>query len=82
MTNLIEGFGFRDYKIPDDFKRVVVGFLTDSNPCFSGLEFYDSQGVQLLSVGSIKNKVETILDDDERIVGIASRIETESVTDF
>jgi hypothetical protein len=39
---------------------------------FYGIAFYDKQGNKLLSLGSIYNPVETILDDDERIVGIAS----------
>jgi len=55
---------------------VVVGFSSDDTDTrFKGIAFYDKQGTQLLSLGSIKNKVETILDDDERIVGIASRNE-------
>ena len=52
---------------------MIVGFKSDTK--FKGIAFYDKQGTQLLSLGSIKNKVETILDDDERIVGIASRNE-------
>jgi len=72
---LEENYNFTDYKIPDNFKRVVVGFYSDTDTRFKGIAFYDKQGTQLLSLGSIKNKVETILDDDERIVGIASRNE-------
>ncbi len=55
---------------------MVVGFLSDTDTRFCGVEFYDRQRTKLLSVGTIKNPVETILDDDERIVGIASRNES------
>jgi len=72
---LEENYNFTDYKIPDNFKRVVVGFSSDADTKFKGIAFYDKWGTKLLSLGSIKNKVETILDDDERIVGIASRNE-------
>jgi hypothetical protein len=63
-------------QIPEKFKRVVVGIYSDLNPSFVGVEFYDSQGRALLSFGMMDNPVETILDDDERIVGIASRNES------
>jgi hypothetical protein len=52
---------------------VVVGFGSDTDPFFCGISFYDKQGTKLLSVGTIQNPLETILEDDERIVGIASR---------
>jgi len=52
---------------------VVFGFKSDTDLCFCGIAFYDKQGKELLALGSIRNPVETILDDDERIVGIASR---------
>ena len=54
---------------------MVVGFFSDADTRFNGIAFYNRQGIKLLSAGSIKNPVETILDDDERIVGIASRNE-------
>ena len=66
---------FTDYKIPGNFKKVVVGFFTHGFTRFNGITFYDEQGTTLLSLGAIQNPVETILDDDERIVGIASRNE-------
>ncbi len=74
-TNLKEDNGnqFTDSQMPDNLKRVVVCFYSDDHPCFQGIAFYDKQGTELLSVGQIENPVETILDDDERIVGIASR---------
>jgi hypothetical protein len=65
-----------DHQIPDNIKKVVVGYFSDFNPSFVGVEFYDSQGTKLLTFGMIINPVETILDDDERIVGIASRNES------
>ena len=71
MPNLV----FADYKIPDNFKRVVVGLNSKTDTRFYGIAFYDKQGKELLSLGNFKNPVETILDDDERIVGIASRNE-------
>ena len=75
-TNLSEHkYSFIQHRVPDIFKKVIVGFLSDTDPCFCGLAFYDKQGKQLLSLGKIKNPVETILDDDERIVGIVSRNE-------
>ena len=64
---------YTEYKIPDSLSRVVVGFYSDTNTRFCGFEFYDRQGIKLLSVGRIRYQVETILDDDERLVGIASR---------
>ncbi len=64
---------FTEYKIPDSLSRVVVGFNSDTDTRFCGFEFYDRQGIKLLSVGRIRYQVETILDDDERLVGIASR---------
>ncbi len=77
------GLLYRDYKIPDNFKRVVVGFDSFTYPCFLGIEFSDKQGTKLLSKGTIMNPIETILDDDERIVGIASRNEDYAIhTDF
>lgn len=54
---------------------MVVGFLSDTDSRFFGVEFYCKQGNKLLSVGYIRNYIETMLDDDERIVGIASRNE-------
>ena len=66
------GLVFADYKIPENFKKVVVGFLSDTDPSFYGIAFYDKQGKELLSLGTIRNPVGTIIDDDERIVGIAS----------
>jgi hypothetical protein len=64
---------FKEYKIHDNFKKVVVG--SDTYSCFCGIAFYNKQGKELLSIGKIRNPVETILDDDERIVGIVSRNE-------
>jgi len=53
---------------------VVVGFISNNTDTkLSGIAFYDKQGAKLLSIGNFYNQVETILDDDERIVGIASR---------
>ncbi len=49
---------------------MVVGKLVDERLC--GIAFYDKQGTQLLIKGKIENPVETIFDEDERIVGIAS----------
>ncbi len=69
---------FTDYKLPENFKRVVVGFKSATDTRFNGIEFYDKQGNKLLSVGTILNQVDTILDDDERIVGIASRNEIDA----
>ncbi len=57
---------------------MVVGFAYgDRN--LKGIEFYDKWGTKLLSLGSIDNTVETILDDDERIVGIVSRNENKAI---
>ena len=58
---------------------MVVGFLSDTDTRFCGVEFYDRQRTKLQSVGMIKNPVETVLEDDERIVGIASRNERDAV---
>ena len=69
------GGNYKEHRVPDNFKKVVVGFLTISCTTFRGIAFYDEQGTTLLSLGAIQNPVETILDDDERIVGIASRNE-------
>ena len=66
---------FADYKIPENFQKVVVGFYSNTDTSFYGIAFYDKQGKELLARGDISNPVETILDDDERIVGIASRNE-------
>jgi len=53
---------------------VVVGFISNNTDTrLNGIAFYDKHGAKLLSIGSFYNQVETILDDDERIVGIASR---------
>jgi len=53
---------------------VVVGFNSNNTDTrLSAIAFYDKQGTVLLSLGMIRNPVETIIDDDERIVGIASR---------
>ncbi len=49
-----------------------MGFSSD-NTKFEGIAFYDKKGTILLKAGSISNPIETILDYDERIVGIASR---------
>ena len=65
----------KEFKIPDNFKKVVVGFITDTGTRFCGIAFYDRQGNQLLTLGYLDHPVETILDKDERIVGIASRNE-------
>ena len=54
----------REYRIPDNFKKVVFGFKSDTDLCFCGIAFYDKQGKELLSLGDIQNPVETILDDD------------------
>ncbi len=70
---MVENYNFTDYKMPENLKRVVVGFNSDTDTRFCGFEFYDRQGIKLLSVGRIRYQVETILDDDERLVGIASR---------
>ena len=70
---------YKEYKIPENFKRVIVGFHSDRHPCFNGIAFYDKQGSKLLSLGTIGNPVEIILDDDERIVGIASRNEVDAM---
>ncbi len=43
---------FTDYKLPENFYRVVVGFDYDTEPKFNGIAFYDKQGNNLLSVGS------------------------------
>ena len=75
---MVEKYDFEDYKIPNNFKRVVVSFYSDTDTRFYGIEFYDKQETKLLSVGTIINPVETILDDDERIVGIASRNEKDA----
>jgi len=72
-------FNYTDHRIPDNFKRVVVNFISDSDTRFCGITFYDKQGKELLSLGYIKhNPVETIVEDDERIVGIASRNEKDA----
>ena len=42
---------YKEYKIPDNFKRVVVGFSSYRHPCFCGIAFYDKQGTKLLSLG-------------------------------
>ncbi len=68
-----------DYKIPDNLKRVVVCFDSNADNRFYGIEFYDKQGNKLLSLGTIINPVETILDDDESLVGIASRNENTAI---
>ena len=52
---------------------MVVGFGSHTGTKFNGIAFYDKQGKELLSLGKIINPVETILYDDERIVGMASR---------
>jgi|LauGreDrversion4_2_1035121.scaffolds.fasta_scaffold3849353_1 hypothetical protein len=59
-----------DFIIPLNFKKVVCGSSTDNR--LRGVEFYDKQGKKLLTAGTISNPVETILEDDERIVGVAS----------
>ena len=66
-------YSFKQHLVPDIFKKVIVGFSSNTDTRFDGIAFYDKQGKELLSLGAIKNPVETILDDDERIVGIASR---------
>ncbi len=72
-------YQFSEYKIPNNFKRVVANFISDSDTRFIGIEFSDKHGNKLLSVGTIRNSVETFLDDDERLVGIASRNEINAV---
>lgn len=63
-----------DYRIPANFKRVVVGFYSNSTPEFCGIAFYDKNGNEMFKRGNLDNyKVETTLDDDERLVGIALR---------
>ena len=67
-------FNYRDHRIPDNCKRVVVYFESDSDTRFCGIVFYDKQGKEMLSLGYYieDHTVETILEEDERIVGIAS----------
>lgn len=53
---------------------MVVSF-TYGDRNLNGIVFYDKWGAKLLYLRSIDNTVETILYDDERIVGIVSRNE-------
>ena len=77
-TNFRPSGSYKDYKIPENFKKVVVSFVSDTDTRLNGIEFLDRNGTKLLSVGTIKNPVETILDYDERLVGIASRNESDA----
>jgi len=38
-TNLKGNYAFKDYKMPENLKRVVVGFNSDTRFC--GITFYD-----------------------------------------
>ena len=63
-----------DYRIPANFKKVVVNFYTDAR--FYGIAFYDKNGNEMFKKGNFDHtKVETNLGDDERLLGIASRNE-------
>lgn len=72
-TDLREPSGMSDYRIPANFKKVVVSF--SSSPQFYGIAFYDKNGNEMFKQSNFDNyaKIETILGDDERLVGIASR---------
>jgi hypothetical protein len=73
-------YKFTEYKIPLNLKRVVTYFISNEDTRFIGFEFYGEQGKKLLSEGFVKDSsVETILDDDERIVGIKSRNQYQAV---
>lgn len=70
----VTSFKFTEHKIPLNLKRVVTYFISNEDTRFIGFEFYGEQGEKLFSEGLVKKSyVETILDDDERIVGIKSR---------
>ncbi len=36
-----------DYRIPVNFKKVVVGFYANSTPEFYGIAFYDKNGNEM-----------------------------------
>lgn len=56
-------------------KRVVM----HGNYQFGGVEFFDRDGDKVLEAGRLGNtKLEIILEDDERLLGVRSKLETMS----
>lgn len=46
---------------------------------FGGVEFFDRDGDKVLEAGRLGNtKLEIILEDDERLLGVRSKLETMS----
>lgn len=46
---------------------------------FGGVEFFDRNGNKVLEAGRLGNtKLDIILEDDERLVGVRSKLETMS----